>query len=68
MGNTGHKKTGARGVRSKRTQIPKPANPCAKCPEREKAALGVCNGGFGICKENLNYQRRLWELKNEKGE
>lgn len=49
-------------------EAPKPAYPCEKCPEGGKAALGVCNNGFGICKENLDYQRLLWELNNTKGD
>jgi len=49
-------------------EAPKPAYPCEKCPEGGKAALGVCNNGFGICKENLDYQRLLWELNNTEGD
>ena len=67
MGNANHKKD-ARKTRSKRERTPKPAYPCEKCPESKKAALGVCNGGFGICKENLDYQRLLWELKKMEGD
>ena len=67
MGNANHKKD-ARKTRAKRERTPKPAYPCEKCPESKKAALGVCNGGFGICKENLDYQRLLWELKNMEGD
>ena len=67
MGNANQKKD-ARKTRSKRERTPKPAYPCEKCPESKKAALGVCNGGFGICKENLDYQRLLWELKNMEGD
>lgn len=64
MGNVDHKKAGEQKARPKRKQMLKPTSPCAKCSERERAALGACNNGFGICKEYLDYQRRLWELKN----
>ena len=67
MGNANQKKD-ARKTRAKREQTPKPAYPCEKCLESKKATLGVCNGGFGICKENLEYQRLLWELKNMEGD
>ena len=63
-GKANRKKVGGQKAQSKRKRMLKPISPCANCSEREKAALGACNNGFGICKEYMDYQSRLWELNN----
>lgn len=67
MSNDELKRSGARKCGSKLKQTPKLADPCTECAERWKAAIGECNGGIGVCEEEMDYQRLLWERRNAEG-
>lgn len=46
-------------IESKNENYTNEVPPCRSCCDREKAQLGACNGGLGVCTAYMEYQKGM---------